>query len=135
MRAKQKTFSAAVCAVLGAAAMTLLAIPSAHPHHSFAIYDFATEVAFEGVVESVNFRNPHIAMTLAWEDENGDTQIIDFVEGAPANMLVRSGFDPNWLAPGSKITAIGSPRHDNPDAYFLKSVILEDGSEHRSIGN
>lgn len=105
-----------------------------HAHHSFAVYDFDTEIAFEGTVETVNFRNPHIAMTLAYEDEDGNRRIADFVEGAPANMLIRSGFNPAWLDPGSRITAIGSPRHDNPDALFLKAVILEDGSEHRSVG-
>lgn len=103
-------------------------------HHSFAVYDFATEIAFEGTVETINFKNPHIAMTLAYEDEDGETKIANFVEGAPANMLIRSGFSPAWLDPGSKITAIGSPRHDDPDAMFLKAVILEDGSEHRSVG-
>ncbi|MGD2167283.1 MAG: DUF6152 family protein [Gammaproteobacteria bacterium] len=107
---------------------------AASAHHSFAVYDFTTEIAFEGTVETVNFKNPHIAMTLAYEDENGEMKIANFVEGAPANMLIRNGFNPAWLDPGSKITAIGSPRHDNPDALFLKAVILEDGSEHRAVG-
>ena len=104
-------------------------------HHSFAVYDFANEIAFEGVVETLNFKNPHIAMTLSYEAEDGTTKIANFVEGAPANMMVRNGFNPAWIAPGTKITAIGSPRHDNPEQLFLKAVILEDGTEYRSVGN
>ncbi len=103
-------------------------------HHSFAVYDFETEIAFTGVVETLNFKNPHIAMTLSYEDENGTTQVVDFVEGAPANMMIRNGFNPAWIAPGSTITAIGSPRHDNAKQMFLKSIILEDGTEYRSVG-
>jgi len=105
----------------------LLLAPLAAAHHSFAIYDMQTEIEFVGVVDEVKFRNPHMSMTLR-ETKDGQERIIDFVEGAPANMLVRMGFDPKDLEPGSKITAIGSPRRDNPDAFFLKAVILEDGT-------
>jgi hypothetical protein len=114
--------------------LSMLLAAAAWAHHSFAVYDFATEIAFEGVVETLNFKNPHIAMTLSYEDENGDTKIADFVEGAPANMMIRNGFNPEWIAPGSTITAIGSPRHDDPNKLFLKSLILEDGTEYRSVG-
>lgn len=124
-----------IAALAGIVSLSLLSGVGARAHHSFAVYDFETEIAFEGTVATVNFKNPHIAMTLTYVDDNGNEQTADFVEGAPANMMIRSGFDPAWLEPGSKITAIGSPRHDNPNAYFLKSVILEDGSEHRAVGN
>ena len=67
-------------------------------HHSFAVYDFANEIEFDGVVETLNFRNPHIAMTLEVTHEDGTIEIIDFVEGAPANMMIRMGFDPKWIA-------------------------------------
>jgi hypothetical protein len=135
MNIRHGILSSATAALLSAIALILLTVNQAASHHSFAIYDFETEIAFEGTVATLNFKNPHIAMTLSYVDEDGETKIANFVEGAPANMLVRSGFDPAWIAPGSKITAIGSPRHDDPDALFLKSVILEDGTEHRSIGN
>ena len=40
-------------------------------HHSFAIYDMDHEVEFKGVVASVKFRNPHMAMTLTVPGESG----------------------------------------------------------------
>ena len=124
-----------ISATVAAIAASVFFAAAAFAHHSFAIYDFATEIEFDGVVETLNFKNPHIAMTLTYVDEDGETKIANFVEGAPANMMVRSGFNPAWIAPGSKIRAVGSPRHDNPDNMFLKAVILEDGSVHRSVGN
>nr|MBO2514288.1 hypothetical protein [Gammaproteobacteria bacterium] len=102
-------------------------------HHSFAIYDMQTEYTFEGVVETLKFRNPHMALTLV-ETKDGERRVINFVEGAPANMLVRMGFDPAHIQPGKRIKAIGSPRKDDPNAYFLKTIILEDGTRFDTLG-
>jgi Family of unknown function (DUF6152) len=77
----------------------------------------------------LNFKNPHIAMTLTRTLENGDTETIEFIEGAPANMLVRNGLRPKMIAPGTKITAVGSPLREDPTQFFLRKVILEDGQE------
>ncbi|HEX6997962.1 MAG TPA: DUF6152 family protein [Gammaproteobacteria bacterium] len=104
-------------------------------HHSFAVYDMTTTVEFEGVVETLKFRNPHIAMTLLRKNEDGEEEKVEFVEGAPANMLVRMGLDPARIKPGTKIKAVGSPRTDNPNAYFLRTIILEDGTRFESLGN
>ena len=111
----------------------LLLAPLAGAHHSFAIYDMQTEQEFVGVVDTLKFRNPHMSMTLR-EEKDGAERIVNFVEGAPANMLVRmEGFDPDFIAPGQRITAIGSPRRDNPEAFFLKAIILEDGTRFDAL--
>lgn len=109
--------------------LALLLARAASAHHSFAIYDFTQEIPFEGVVDTLNFKNPHIAMTLKRTLDNGETEIITFIEGAPANMLVRNGLRPDMIKPGTKITAIGSPLKDDPTRFFLRRVILEDGRE------
>jgi len=120
--------AALAAVVLGAA----FAVP-AGAHHSFAIYDMQQNVEFHGVVETVKFRNPHMAMTLTVTDDNGEKRTINFVEGAPANMLARLGLKPEFIKPGEEITAIGAPRHDDPDAWFLKVVILADGTRFNSL--
>ena len=115
---------------LGAAMLAPFSLYSvSEAHHSFAVYDFTQEIPFEGVVDTLNFKNPHIAMTLKVTLEDGKTETINFIEGAPANMLVRNGLRPNMIQPGTKITAIGSPLRDDPTQFFLRRVILEDGRE------
>lgn len=99
-------------------------------HHSFAIYDFNTQIRFTGVIETIKFRNPHIAMTLRHTRADGTTEIINFPEGAPANMLARSGLRPNMVKPGTKITAVGSPSKKDPHRFFLRKIILENGKEY-----
>jgi hypothetical protein len=118
-------------ALLGIA-FAACALPAA-AHHSFAIYDMQQNVEFHGVVDTVKFRNPHMAMTLTVTDDNGVKRTINFVEGAPANMLARLGLRPEHIEPGPEITAIGAPRHDNPDAWFLKVVVLADGTRFNSL--
>jgi hypothetical protein len=112
---------------LGAGALLLTV--SAAAHHSFAVYDFTQQIPFEGVVDTLNFKNPHLSMTLTQTLDDGTTRTIDFIEGAPANMLVRKGLRPTMIAPGTKITAVGSPLREDPTKFFLRRVILEDGRE------
>jgi len=118
--------------VQAAAVACVLAVGIGAPsygHHSFAVYNFAQQIPFEGVVATLNFKNPHISMTLTRALEGGGTETINFVEGAPANMAVRLGLLPEMIKPGTKVTAIGSPRKDDPNAYFLRKIRLEDGRE------
>jgi len=115
--------------LIGGAIFACLAAQHSHAHHSFAIYDFSQQIPFEGFVDTLNFKNPHISMTLTHVLQNGATETISFVEGAPANMLVRNGLRPEMIRPGTKITAIGSPLRDDPSRYFLRRVQLEDSRE------
>lgn len=114
------------------AALAATAVPAA-AHHSFAIYDMDQDIHFDGVVETVKMRNPHMALTLKVTKDDGTTGIIDFVEGAPANMIVRLGLNPADIAVGKPIKAVGAPRRDDPHAYFLKAIILPDGRRYSVI--
>jgi hypothetical protein len=109
-----------------AAAVATVTLPAA-AHHSFAIYDMSQNIEFEGVVETVKLRNPHMALTLTVTKPDGTTQTVNFVEGAPANMIVRMGLNPADIAVGKPIKTIGAPRRDDANAYFLKAIILADG--------
>jgi hypothetical protein len=115
-----------------AMAGALTALPAA-AHHSFAVYDMSQNIQFEGVVETVKLRNPHMALTLVQTKPDGSKETINFVEGAPANMIVRMGLKPEDVAPGKKIKAIGAPRRDKPTEFFLKAIILPDGQKFSVI--
>jgi hypothetical protein len=117
---------------LAAALLAALAVP-ALAHHSFAIYDMSQNIEFEGVVESVKMRNPHMALTLTVTEPDGNKRTVNFVEGAPANMIVRMGLNPADVAPGKSIKTVGAPRRDDPNAFFLKVIILPDGQRFSVI--
>lgn len=121
--------SASVAVLAFTAGMALF--PSAQAHHSFAVFDFQTQIPFEGTVETIKFRNPHIEMTLKVKAEDGSEKIIHFIEGAPANMLVRGGLRPEEVAPGQHINTLGSPLIEDPSKFFLRLIKLDDGREFR----
>jgi hypothetical protein len=123
VRSFRRVFLALVCAAVPVIALA---------HHSFAVYDFQTQTSFTGTVDTLKFRNPHIAMTLKTTDEQGNEKIVNFIEGAPANMLARQGLKPTDLKKGTKVTAIGSPLLEDNTRFFLRSIILEDGREFRN---
>ena len=111
-------------------AILLLVSPfNVFAHHSFAVYDLTQSIPFTGVVSELKFRNPHIAMKLTVTKENGEEETINFIEGAPANMLVRTGLRPDMIKVGTRITAYGSPKKTDPTVYFLRTVVLENGEE------
>lgn len=103
-----------------------LALP-ALAHHSLADYDVDQSIHFDGVVETLRLENPHIALTLTVTKDDGTRGTVNFVEGAPANVLERRGLKAADIAVGQAIKAIGAPRRDDPHVYFLKTIILADG--------
>jgi hypothetical protein len=107
-------------------------VPAAFAHHSFAVFDFQTEIPFSGTVDSVKFRNPHIALTLKVKGEDGKDKLVEFIQGAPANMLVRSGLKPEMITPGTHVIAIGSPLIEDRTKFFLRVIKLDDGSEFKN---
>jgi len=108
---------------------SLFFLQAVRAHHSFAVYDFGVQIEHVGSVDSLNFKNPHISMTLKVLDEGGEASIIDFIEGAPANMLARKGLTPDMIAEGTEIIVFGSPLIADPTKFFIRRIRLADGSE------
>ena len=110
----------------------LLSAPAALAHHSFAVFDFQQQIPYEGTVDSVKFRNPHIELMLKVKADDGTDKLVHFIEGAPANMLVRNGIRPEHVAVGQHLKTFGSPLIEDPSKYFLRVIILDDGTEYRN---
>jgi len=108
------------------AAFAAIALPAA-AHHSLAPYDVDQSIQFDGVVETLRLENPHIALTLTVTKGDGTRGTIKFVEGAPAGRIARMGLTSADIGVGKPIKAIGAPRHDDPNLYYLKAIILPDG--------
>ena len=102
------------------------ALPAA-AHHSLAPYDVEQSIHFDGIVETLRLENPHIALTLTVTKGDGTRGTVTFIEGVPAAMFARIGLTSSDVAVGKPIKAIGAPRRDDPNLYFLKAIILPDG--------
>ena len=57
--------------VAAAGVCVLCVAATAHAHHSRALYDMTTEVVFDGTVAKLEWRNPHISMTVETKGADG----------------------------------------------------------------
>lgn len=80
-------------------------------HHSRAMFDTETLVAVEGVVTDVQWRNPHMWVTLDVPGDNGKTESWGF-EGSGAASMVAAGISPQILKVGNRVKIIAHPGRD-----------------------
>jgi Family of unknown function (DUF6152) len=93
--------------LVGFASMTALL----SAHHSRAMYDVEQLVSVEGVVTNVEWRNPHMWITLDVPGPTGKPESWGF-EGSGAASMVASGISPQILKVGNKVKIIAHPPRD-----------------------
>lgn len=98
----------------GILAMLLGLVTMAAPlsaHHSRAMFDTDVFVAVEGVVTRVEWKNPHMWITLDVPTADGETESWGF-EGSGAASMVASGISPQILKVGNRVKIIAHPPRD-----------------------
>ncbi|MCZ0955341.1 MAG: DUF6152 family protein [Rhodospirillaceae bacterium] len=95
-------------------------------HHSDAGYDRDIVVAFEGVVTSYSFRNPHIAILVETENENGETIEWD-IETGSTPIMIRSGWTADLLSEGETVAIRAHPERSGRLRAILNTMQTTDG--------
>lgn len=80
-------------------------------HHSRAMFNVEVLVAVEGVVTSVEWKNPHMWVTLDVPTADGGTESWGF-EGSGPSSMVASGISPEILKVGNRVKIIAHPPRD-----------------------
>jgi Family of unknown function (DUF6152) len=80
-------------------------------HHSRAMFDVNELVSVEGVVTKVEWRNPHMWVTLDVPVSGDKTESWGF-EGSGAASMVASGISPQILKVGHRVKIIAHPPRD-----------------------
>ena len=88
---------------------------AADAHHSRALYDMTTEVVIEGTVAELEWRNPHISMTVATTGADGAPlrQEIEVMSVSEARAL---GLRQEAIAPGTHVVVRAHPGRSGPGA-------------------
>lgn len=89
----------------------LVATLPALAHHSRAMFDVDVLIAVEGVVSAVEWKNPHMWVTLEVPTADGGTESWGFEGSGPAAM-VASGISPEVLKVGNRVKIIAHPPRD-----------------------
>ena len=113
--------------LLGAAGLVAAALPAA-AHHSFsAAFDSSKPVTVTGVVTEVRLANPHSWWVVDVTDAAGKVESWHF-EGSTPSSLIRSGYKPNSLKVGDKVTVKGSHARDTTqNAGAAREIVTADG--------
>ena len=95
-------------------------------HHSFASeFDINQPFQIEGVVNSIQWTNPHGWLHVDVE-ENGETVTYDFELASP-NSLIRRGWSRNDLQPGDPVIVSGHRARDRPTVARASGISRANG--------
>jgi len=107
----------------------LLSNELALAHHGRGTrYDMETELEVQGTVRELVWRNPHVAILIDAEDEQGEV-VTWVIEHSNVSTLARLGYHRNVLKPGQKVTAVVRPGSAGDPIGLCQKIILEDGTE------
>lgn len=106
----------------------LLAGISSQAHHSLsAVYDIRGSGEITGVIQKVEFINPHGVMTLDVPNDDGTSTEWQLTTGS-ANTLSSLGFGgdgPNTVIAGDVVTIRYYPARNGAPLGFIRSITLE----------
>jgi hypothetical protein len=117
-------------AYLIAGALALAAAAPAVAHHSFAMFDLTKDVPMSGTIKEVQFTNPHVWFQVMAPDASGKEVEWSIEAGAPG-MLLRTGWKPNTVKPGDKVSLVMHPAKSGKPTGSLVTMKVPDG---RTLG-
>jgi hypothetical protein len=111
--------------------LLLLAAPAAIAHHSVSMYDMEHPSTYKGVVNRVEWTNPHAYVYLDVKNEKGEVEEWAMEINSP-NFLRHNGWTSTTVKPGDTITCTGGAAKSGAKTMRCTSVILANGLVLRS---
>jgi hypothetical protein len=109
----------------------LLDISPASAHHSLAMYDMTRPLTLKGVVERVEWANPHVHLYLNVKDSKGQPEEWTIEMDRP-DFLTHNGWTSATVKPGDVITCTGGAAKNGALAMRSTTVELASGQRLRS---
>jgi hypothetical protein len=107
--------------------LALTTVLPARAHHSFAAeFDRDRTITVSGIVQKLEWTNPHARIYVEGKDETGKFQVWDFELGPPNN-LMRNGWNRNSLRQGHQVTVSGFRSKTSDRVANARTVTLSDG--------
>ena len=102
-------------------------------HHSSAAFDVEHPVNMKGVVNNVEWTNPHVFIFLDVKDDTGNVEEWR-VEGNSPNMLFRVGWRREMIKVGDQLQVNGAPAKNGSKVMRLISLTLANGQKFDGQG-
>jgi hypothetical protein len=94
-------------------------------HHSYAMYDYQTEVTLEGTVKRFQWMNPHVFIDV--ESTAQASVGVWSIELSSPSHLVRNGWKPTSLKEGELIRVVIHPLRDGRHGGTYVAATRADG--------
>jgi hypothetical protein len=107
------------------AVLALSASPAALAHHGLGRFDRTKQVDFTGVIQGIDFVNPHSYLHFDAVGADGKT-IAMRCEMRAATLLRRSGWTPEMFVVGAKAVVHGFAHRDDPASCYLEDITIGD---------
>ena len=103
-------------------------------HHSFAaIYDQSKPLRLQGRVENVEWKNPHVTMTLVLRAADGAETRWALEMGAPRVLTSQFGWTPTSVQVGDTIVVDGFHARDGSQHAAAVLVTTRTGQQLRAV--
>ena len=106
----------------------LLAPLAARGHHSFAEIEGGADRELLGEVVSVQWRNPHVRLSVRVDDAAGNAQVWQ-LEGGDLNSLNRAGVTGDLVRVGQIVRFAGTTSTRREHYMAVSNILLPDGRE------
>src|SRR5262245_23975547 len=107
----------------------LLAAGSLSAHHSSVLFDLSKTFMLTGTITKVDWRNPHVVISLETKNGGNKAEVWELESGAPAwfkgRSLGRSDFD---TAVGQAVTVEAVRARDGSRYGYVFQIKFSDGS-------
>ena len=114
-----------------AVTLFLFAVPAANAHHSVSMYDMEHPSTYKGVVNRIEWTNPHAYIYLDVKNEKGEVEEWAMEINSP-NFLRHNGWTSTTVKPGDTVTCTGGAAKSGAKTMRCTSVVLADGLVLRS---
>lgn len=103
-------------------------------HHSFAgVYDHARPLHLEGTVENMEWKSPHVVMTLVSRAADGVETRWSLEMGAPRVLTNQFGWTATSVQNGDRIVVDGFRARDGSQQAAAVSITTRTGQQLRAV--
>ena len=113
---------------ISTAALSACLCATAGAHHSRGNFDLENTVELQGTILEYSWRTPHAFVTLAVENDSGETEEW-LLELNSIAVLTGTGWNRDTLTVGDEVTVVGNLEKNHTSNFFFSNYfVLPDGS-------
>ena len=114
--------------LIASSVLLLMANPATSHHNWSAIYDTESDLEIEGVISSIQWRNPHVRVSFTVDEGTPDEKVYTTESNSVAS-LTRMNVTEDVLAVGTRVRVAGYRNRSRDDDIFMNHLLLPDNRE------